>query len=108
MNETTLQESGNGTATLSRPSVWFTPRFDIYENENEYVLMGDLPGSLRDEVLFAGLLSQGAGEPAFADAARPGDDEVTARANPFAGGELAEERTVETAGSAIIDILDAG
>jgi len=44
MNETTLQENGNGTATMSRPSVWFTPRFDIYENENEYVLMGDLPG----------------------------------------------------------------
>jgi HSP20 family protein len=45
MNETnTLQESQNGTTTASRPSVWFTPRFDVYENENEYVLMGDLPG----------------------------------------------------------------
>src|SRR6478672_1860065 len=42
MNET-LQENGNA-ATMSRPSVWFTPRFDIYENENEYVLLGDLPG----------------------------------------------------------------
>jgi HSP20 family protein len=45
MNETnTLQENQNGTATMSRASVWFTPRFDIYENENEYVLLGDLPG----------------------------------------------------------------
>src|SRR5207244_2261289 len=45
MNEaTTLQQTGNGTATSSWPSVWFTPRFDIYENENEYVLLGDLPG----------------------------------------------------------------
>ena len=45
MSETnTLQESQNGTATMSRPSVWFTPRFDIYENHDEYVLMGDLPG----------------------------------------------------------------
>ena len=44
MNETTLQENRNGAASLSRPSVWFTPRFDIYENENGYVLMGDLPG----------------------------------------------------------------
>src|SRR6478609_9470954 len=45
MNETsTLQRNGNGTATTSQPSVWFTPRFDIYENANEYVLMGDLPG----------------------------------------------------------------
>jgi len=42
MNEI-LQENGNA-ATMSRPSVWFTPRFDIYENENGYVLMGDLPG----------------------------------------------------------------
>jgi len=42
MNET-LRENGNA-ATMSRPSVWFTPRFDIYENENGYVLMGDLPG----------------------------------------------------------------
>ena len=40
----TVQEKGNGTATVSRASVWFTPRFDIYQNENEYVVMGDLPG----------------------------------------------------------------
>jgi|SRR4051812_41300880 len=44
MNETTLQENQNGTAATSWPSVWFTPRFDIHENENEYVLLGDLPG----------------------------------------------------------------
>jgi hypothetical protein len=48
------------------------------------------------------------GEPAFADAARTGDDEVAAGADPFAGGELAEERTVETAGGTIVDILDGG
>ncbi len=60
------------------------------------------------EVLFAGLVSQGAGEPTFADAARPGDDEVAARTDPFAGGELAEESTVEAAGGTIIDILNAG
>src|SRR5262245_24900316 len=44
MNEATVQERANRIATASRPSVWFTPRFDIHENENEYVLMGDLPG----------------------------------------------------------------
>jgi hypothetical protein len=60
------------------------------------------------EVLFAGLVPQGAGEPAFADAARAGDDEVAAGADPFAGGELAEERAVEPTGGTIIDILDAG
>jgi hypothetical protein len=60
------------------------------------------------EVLSTCLVSQSAGEPAFADAARPGDDEAAARADPFAGGELAEERTVEAAGGTIVDILDAG
>jgi len=47
MNDmTTIQGQGNGdtTATMSRPSVWFTPRFDIFEDDNEFVLMGDLPG----------------------------------------------------------------
>jgi hypothetical protein len=39
-------------------------------------------------------VSQGASEPAFADAARPGDDEIAASADPFAGGELAEESTI--------------
>src|SRR5436305_11888017 len=38
----------------------------------------------------------------------PGDDEVAAGTDPFAGGELAKERTIEAAGSTIIDILDAG
>ena len=41
----------------------------------------------------AGLVSQGAGERAFADAARPGYDEVAAVADPFTSGELANERT---------------
>jgi HSP20 family protein len=46
VNDMTLQENQQlaGPAIRSRPSVWFTPRFDIYENENEYMLMGDLPG----------------------------------------------------------------
>ena len=44
----------------------------------------------------------------LADAARPGDDEIAAGADPFAGGELAEESTIEAAGGTIVDILDAG
>ena len=39
---------------------------------------------------------------------QPGDDEVAARAGPFAGGELAKENTIEAAGGAIIDIFDGG
>jgi len=43
MNEMTMQQNGN-VETSARPSVWFTPRFDLYETEHEYVLVGDLPG----------------------------------------------------------------
>ncbi len=50
---------------------------------------------------------EGAGEPAHADAARAGDDEIPLVPDPVATGELEEERAVETAGGAIIDILDA-
>jgi HSP20 family protein len=39
------QKNGNVVAEKqSRSSIWFTPRFDVCENDNEYVLMGDLPG----------------------------------------------------------------
>jgi HSP20 family protein len=45
MNETLIMNNGNtAVGDQARPSVWFTPRFDLYEDENEYVLMGDLPG----------------------------------------------------------------
>ena len=46
MNELAVQQSnGNAVAeNRSRSSIWFTPRFDVCENEHEYVLMGDLPG----------------------------------------------------------------
>jgi HSP20 family protein len=44
MNETL--ESTNGTCAVAQPEskVTFTPRFDIWENDQEYVLAGDLPG----------------------------------------------------------------
>ena len=45
MNETLVRANGNTSAeSRSHSSVWFTPRFDVCENDNEYVLMGDLPG----------------------------------------------------------------
>jgi HSP20 family protein len=46
MNElVTPQDTGNSVAEKqSRSSIWFTPRFDVCENHQEYVLMGDLPG----------------------------------------------------------------
>ena len=60
------------------------------------------------QVLPAGLLAEGAGEPAFADAAGAGDQQITPRADPVAVGELEEQRAIEPAGSAEVDILDAG
>ena len=60
------------------------------------------------EVLPAGLVAEGAGEPTFADAARAGDQQITPCADPVAGGELEEQRAIETAGGAEVDILDAG
>jgi len=44
MSETMTQNGNGNVATATRPIVWFTPRFDLYETENEYVLTGDLPG----------------------------------------------------------------
>jgi HSP20 family protein len=46
MNELLVQQSDGTSVAEKRPqsSVWFTPRFDVCENEGEYVLMGDLPG----------------------------------------------------------------
>ena len=60
------------------------------------------------EVLPAGLLSEGAGEPALADAARTGDEQIAVLPDPVAGGELEEERSVEAAGGAEVDVLDGG
>jgi hypothetical protein len=61
-----------------------------------------LAGQVEIARLFAGHVAQGAGEPTFADAAWPGDDEVAAGADPFAGGELAKESTIEAAGGTIM------
>lgn len=45
MNET-LARPGVETrpASHGQTNVWFTPRFDVYEDHNEFVLVGDLPG----------------------------------------------------------------
>lgn len=43
MNETLTR---NGVTAASRPQdqIWFTPRFDLYENDEGYILQGDVPG----------------------------------------------------------------
>ena len=60
------------------------------------------------DILPAGLLAESAGKPAFAGATRSCDDEASPLADPVAGGELEEQRAIETARGAIIDIFDAG
>jgi hypothetical protein len=48
------------------------------------------------------------GEPAFADAGRPTQDQVLVGIDPTALGELLEQRAVEAARCAVVDILDDG
>ena len=59
-------------------------------------------------VVAAGLVAERAGEPALADAGRAADDQVLVRVDPVAGDELLEQRAVEAARRAIVDVLDDG
>jgi Molecular chaperone (small heat shock protein) len=45
MNET-ITQTNNGACEVAHPGskITFTPRFDVWENDQEYVLAGDLPG----------------------------------------------------------------
>ena len=45
MTELTVRKQDGSAATNGHPSrMWFTPRFDVWEDDKEYVLSGDLPG----------------------------------------------------------------
>ena len=59
-------------------------------------------------VVAAGLVAEGAGKPTFADAGRAAQDQIVVGIDPFAVGELVEQRAIETARGAVIDILDDG
>jgi len=56
----------------------------------------------------AGLVPERAGEPAFAQTAGPGDEQIAAFGDPVAGGEFEEQSTVEPAWVLVIDIFDGG
>jgi hypothetical protein len=60
------------------------------------------------EVLPAGLVTECASEPAFADATWTRDQKIAPLADEVAAGELEEQGAIEAAGSAVIDVLDAG
>src|SRR5262245_34958199 len=56
--------------------------------------------------LAAGPLSKGAGQPGFAESALPANEKITLLGDPSAGRELLEERFIELALGAIVDVLD--
>jgi hypothetical protein len=63
-------------------------------------------GVMHGEAVAAGLLPQRAGQPRLADPARAGDEQIAMFGDPAAGGELLEQRLVELARRAVVDILD--
>jgi hypothetical protein len=51
-------------------------------------------------------LTEGTSQPAFTDASGPFNDQVLRLVDPLTGGQPMEQRAVETAGSAIINVFD--
>jgi len=52
-------------------------------------------------------MAKRASQPAFADTGRPFDDQVLRLLDPATGNQGLEQRSVETAGGAIIDVFDS-
>ena len=44
MNEMIHTNGDPNVATQGQSRLWFTPRFDVYEDDDGFVLTGDLPG----------------------------------------------------------------
>src|SRR5215468_2716263 len=63
---------------------------------------------IRAVALAAGPLGQGAGQPGLAQAELPANEQIALLGDPAAGGELLEERFVELALCAVVDVLDRG
>ena len=63
-------------------------------------------GIVDGEAVAAGLLPQGAGEPALANPARPGDEQAAGFRDPTAGRQALEQRLVQPARRAVVDVLD--
>lgn len=73
--------------------------------------LGEQPGDALIEnsvVVAAGLVGERAGEPAFADAGRALDDQVLCGGDPVTGDQPLEQRAVQSAGAAVVDVLDGG
>ena len=57
-------------------------------------------------VVAAGFMAERAGQPTFSDTGGTVDHQILVRVDPVASNEFLEERAVETARGAVIDILD--
>ncbi|MPC76250.1 hypothetical protein E2C01_070657 [Portunus trituberculatus] len=58
-------------------------------------------------IVTAGLVAERRGEPALADAGRAADQQVGMVIDPAALDKLGEQRAVEAARGAVVDVLDA-
>lgn len=50
MNQLTKQPQETNALERTRAGATYTPRFDILENENELLLLGDLPGVAKEDL----------------------------------------------------------
>ena len=57
-------------------------------------------------VVAAGLVTERASNPTFADSGRADDEQVLVAVDPVAGGEFLEQRLVEAARGFVVDVLD--
>jgi hypothetical protein len=58
-------------------------------------------------IVATGLVAERRGEPTLADAGRAADQEIDAVVDPATLNEAGEQRTVEPARGAVVDVLDA-
>src|SRR5271170_7899200 len=73
--------------------------------------VGEQPGHAGVEngyVFSTRFVTERAGQPTLAQAARPRHEEIAALGDPITGRELEEQRAVEAARRRKVDVLDAG
>src|SRR5262245_12183416 len=63
---------------------------------------------VRTVALAAGPLGKRAGQPCFSESTLPANEQIALLGDPAAGRELLEERFVELALRAVVDVLDRG
>ena len=73
-----------------------------------HVLVQLRPAMIEDRpIVAAGFLTDGASQPAFADAGGADQGQIVVGVDPFALSELLEQGAIETSGGAIVDVFDA-